>query len=132
MFTTRRVGLTPRTMFPTLIRDFSIHSRPKVRSVRSKAAITESGETATADTSGPIQSLSISSKRQVICRPMQDGDSLAGGAAVAAGFSDNAELTQLLVVERSEELLTGVHRLRSGRLVVRGFWEISGMPLKVG
>ncbi len=52
---------------------------------------------------------------------MPDGDSLAGGAAVAAGFSDNAELTQLLVVERSEELLTGVHRLRSGdRLVVRG------------
>ena len=51
-----------------------------------------------------------------------DGDSLAGGAAVAAGFSDNAELTQLLVVDRSEELLTRVHRLRSGdRLVVRGF-----------
>ena len=62
-----------------------------------------------------------------------DGDSLAGGAAVAAGFSDNAELTQLLVVERSEELLTGVHRLRSGdRLVVRGFWENSGMPLRIG
>ena len=53
---------------------------------------------------------------------MPDGDSLAGGAAVAAGFSDNAELTQLLVVERSEELLIGVHRLRSGdRLVVRSF-----------
>src|SRR6266480_304967 len=69
MFTTRRVGLRPRTMFPTLIRDFSIHSRPKVRSVRSKAATTESGEAASADTSGPIQSRSISSKRQVICRP---------------------------------------------------------------
>jgi hypothetical protein len=49
-----------------MMRDFSIHSRPKTRSVRSKDATTESGEAASADTSPDIQSRSIFSKLQFI------------------------------------------------------------------
>jgi len=41
--------------------------RPKYRSVRSKAATTAPGGTASAETSPPIQPRSISSKLQVIC-----------------------------------------------------------------